>query len=91
MKDRGRTQGWMSQPLVTMEEEGPLSLLVRGGGMVRYDLNRSAGLLQTEISKCIFWDLCAETSLARRLALFQAWSWSMVGLESQGAQLISEK
>lgn len=55
--------------------------------MVRCDLNSNVGLLQTEISKCILGLVCRDQSGKEgELAPFQAWSWLMVGLGSQGAQ-----
>lgn len=56
--------------------------------MVRCDLKSSVGLLQTEISKCILLGLVYRDQSGKEggLGPFQAWSWLMVGLESQGAQ-----
>lgn len=50
--------------------------------MVRYDLNRRAGL------QVYFSGTCMQRPVWQggELAPFQAWNWSMVGLESQGAQ-----
>lgn len=38
----------------------PLSFLARGRGMATF------GVLQTEMSRCVLWDLSPETSVARR-------------------------